>query len=123
MAKFNEKRLKLHRQDALGNHRDLDGVRLSLLIAKLIELLKKHGDSAVFTVDVDDSDYGPCSGMTYVNMFVASDSLETDEEYNKRKELHAAFEKANRERYKQTRLRREEQDRKEFARLSKKFAK
>lgn len=123
MAKFNEKRLTMYRQDALGSHRDLDGMRLSDLIAKLTQLQKKHGDAAVFTVDVDDSDYGPCSGMTYVNMFVASNSLETDDEFNKRFEQHKAIEKHKNQQAYSRKKQREEQDRKEFERLSKKFAK
>jgi predicted NAD-dependent protein-ADP-ribosyltransferase YbiA (DUF1768 family) len=122
MAKFKTERLKMYRQENIGSYQDLDGMKLSDLIDMLKELQEKHSVDARFGIEVD-SDYGCNSGYTSVNVNVSSTHLETDEEYKKRHEQWQAIEKAKREHAKQNRQLREEQDRKMFERLSRKYGK
>jgi hypothetical protein len=88
----------------------------------LTELQKKHGKDSLFGVEVD-SDYGPCSGYTSVSFNVSSTRGETPLEYAERHKQWQAFEKSQRDRVKDRRKVREEQDRRDYARLKKKFAK
>lgn len=122
MAKFDGKQRIVHMRDELGSYQDFDGTKLDELIVMLTELQKKHGKDACFGVEVD-SDYGPCSGYTSISFNVSSTRGETPLEYAERYKQWQAIEKAKRDQVNERRKLREEQDRKEFARLKKKFAK
>lgn len=114
MAKFNTKRQKVHMSNAVPEING--GLLLTVLIDELVELQKKHAANAVFELDVDS---GEC--FATVHGVVSSEHMETDEEYDKRFEQHKAIEKhINQQAYSRKKLR-EEQDRREFARLKKKF--
>ena len=121
MARFQEK-FEVYQSDNLNVAHEFDAERVVDVIAKLQKLVEKHGKDAILSVDID-SDYGCNSGYTTVSISVRSTRPETKEEYNARKEQFRAVEKFKRDEYKKRKLAREEQDRKEFERLSKKFAK
>lgn len=114
MAKFNTKRQKVHMSDTVPEING--GILLTVLIDELIELQKKHAADAVFELDVDS---GECNAS--VTAIVSSKHDETDEEYDKRFEQHKAIEKHVNQQAYSRKKQRDEQDRRDYARLKKKF--
>jgi hypothetical protein len=121
MAKFTKSKLQIYQYDVIDRDA-VENTSLGELIERLTKLHEKHGDDAHFEMDVDE-DYGPCSGHTTITFRVSSTREETDAEYKQRETLHKTVEKHKREQMKKRKQERDEHDRKEFERLSKKFAK
>jgi len=117
MAKFNTKRQTVHLYDTIYYH-ELQDKTLSEIIDRLMDLQRKHSGDAMFELDIDS---GECSSSASVR--VSSTHPETDKEYNERLEQYKVLDKAIREQAATRKKQREEYDRKEFARLKKKFDK
>ncbi len=114
MAKFVKSRLQIYQRDTISES-EIPST-LGEMIFKLMELKKKHGEDANFSLDVDSGYYN-----AYAEIEVSSHRDETQEEYDERYRVHLELERQKRSTAKQKRLDREERDRVEFERLKKKF--
>lgn len=117
MAKFNKEKILVHKWDNFDWH-DLDGINLAVLAEKIEQWRKKLGEESALHIDLDSDGYDCYPTIT---MSIRSVRLETDKEYAIREEQHKVTEKHRRDEAKKRKLVREECDRAEYERLSKKF--
>jgi len=116
MAKFNRSKIQVYQYDHLSTS-DFESISLDDMIAKLQKLRDRHGGEGRFNLEIEYYD------NTDVKIEVSSYREETDEELLHRVTVHKALEKHKRDDAKARKAFREEHDRKEFERLSKKFGK
>lgn len=116
MSKFHDKPITFRE-----HLESLDNSEISDLVDQVNEWEKKYPDKGLYIeIDHDNSSYG-----SYVSVWLCGQWTETEADVEKRRKEYEKAErdaaKAKYQRQKEQKKRREEEDRKEWARLNKKF--
>ena len=117
MAKFKTERQSVCLSDELDYHA-LEKVKLDDFITLLQDYRAKHGENAVFELELDTGYY---DDYPMIHVRVTSVREESDDEYNHRYHQWQRLEKAKREATNKRRREREVIERQTYERLKKKF--